>query len=108
MLIKMRAKIAGAGKQPITIEGVHELKGTSHRIIPDRIEAGTFLVAGAITHGELELLDANPSHLASVNEKLRDTGVHIETGPGRITVRGGEIRPADVARKEYPRVAPGM
>src|SRR3989449_5709345 len=102
MLIKMGAKIEGAGTPIITIEGVHELKGTSHRIIPDRIEAGTFLVAGAITNGELELLDANPSHLASVIEKLRDTGVHIETGPGRITVRGGDIRPADVVTKEYP------
>jgi UDP-N-acetylglucosamine 1-carboxyvinyltransferase len=108
MLIKMGAKIEGAGTPTITIEGVHELKGTSHRIIPDRIEAGTFLVAGAITNGELELLDANPSHLAGVIEKLRDTGVHIETGPGRITVRGGEIRPADVVTKEYPGFATDM
>jgi len=108
MLIKMGAKIEGAGTPTITIEGVHELKGTSHRIIPDRIEAGTFLVAGAITNGELELLDANPSHLASIIEKLRDTGVHIETGPGRITVRGGEIRPADVVTKEYPGFATDM
>ena len=108
MLIKMGAKIEGAGTPTITIEGVHELKGTSHRIIPDRIEAGTFLVAGAITNGELELLDANPRHLASVIEKLRDTGVHIETGPGRITVRGGEIRPADVVTKEYPGFATDM
>jgi len=108
MLIKMGAKIEGAGTPTITIEGVHELKGTSHRIIPDRIEAGTFLVAGAITNGELELLDANPGHLASIIEKLRDTGVHIETGPGRITVRGGEIRPADVVTKEYPGFATDM
>src|SRR5881296_3640078 len=108
MLNKMGAKIEGAGTPTITIEGVHELKGTSHRIISDRIEAGTFLVAGAITNGELELLDANPSHLASIIEKLRDTGVHIETGPGRITVRGGDIRPADVVTKEYPGFATDM
>ncbi|MBI2148978.1 MAG: UDP-N-acetylglucosamine 1-carboxyvinyltransferase, partial [Acidobacteria bacterium] len=56
MLNKMGAKIAGAGTPAITIEGESELKGTSHRIIPDRIEAGTFLVAGAITNGEIEIL----------------------------------------------------
>src|SRR5581483_12375240 len=63
MLNKMGAKIDGAGTPSITIEGVHELKGTTHRIIPDRIEAGTFIAAGAITDGELELIDCNPGHL---------------------------------------------
>ncbi|HYR85326.1 MAG TPA: UDP-N-acetylglucosamine 1-carboxyvinyltransferase [Terriglobia bacterium] len=108
MLTKMGAKIKGAGTPTITIEGVHELKGTSHRIISDRIEAGTFLVAGAITNGELELVDVNPGHVASVIEKLRDAGVRIETGPGRLTVRGGEIHPADVVTKEYPGFATDM
>jgi UDP-N-acetylglucosamine 1-carboxyvinyltransferase len=108
MLNKMGAKIEGAGTPTITIEGVRELKGTTHRIIPDRIEAGTFLVAGALTNGTLELLDANPGHLASVIEKLRDTGVHIETSAGRITVRGGELQAADVVTKEYPGFATDM
>jgi UDP-N-acetylglucosamine 1-carboxyvinyltransferase len=108
MLTKMGATIKGAGTPTITIEGVPELKGTSHRVIPDRIEAGTFLVAGAITNGEVELVDSNPGHLASVIEKLREAGVHIETGPDRITVRGGEMHAADVVTKEYPGFATDM
>lgn len=108
MLNKMGAKIAGAGTPTITIEGVSELKGTSHRIIPDRIEAGTFLVAGAITNGGIEILESNPSHLSSVIDKLRDTGVNIETAPGRMTVRGGELKAADVVTKEYPGFATDM
>jgi UDP-N-acetylglucosamine 1-carboxyvinyltransferase len=108
MLTKMGATIEGAGTPTITIEGVPELKGTSHRVIPDRIEAGTFLVAGAITNGEVELVDSNPGHLASVIEKLREAGVHIETGPDRITVRGGEMHAADVVTKEYPGFATDM
>src|SRR5437588_9091814 len=78
MLNEMGAKVEGAGTPTITIDGVSELKGTTHRILPDRIEAGTFLAAGAITNGELELLDCNPTHLSSVIEKLRETGVRIE------------------------------
>src|SRR5438552_4343182 len=110
MLNKMGAKVEGAGTPTITIEGVRELKGTTHRIIPDRIEAGTFLATGAITNGELELIDCNPSHLSSVTEKLRETGVNIETtGPGRIKVRGSEdLRAADVVIKEYPGFATDM
>src|SRR5437016_1867912 len=110
MLNDMGGKVQGAGTPTITVEGVSELKGTTHRIIPDRIEAGTFLAAGAITNGELELVDCNPSHLSSVTEKLRETGVNIETtGPGRMKVRGGEdLRAADVVTKEYPGFATDM
>src|SRR5438105_6897557 len=75
MLNEMGAKVEGAGTPTITIDGVRELKGTTHHIIPDRIEAGTFLAAGAMTNGELELLACNPVHLSSVVEKLRETGV---------------------------------
>src|SRR5436190_3694123 len=104
MLNKMGAKVEGAGTPTITIEGVRELKGTTHRIIPDRIEAGTFLATGAITNGELELIDCNPLHLSSVIEKLRETSVKIETtGLGRMKVRGSEdLHAADVVSKEYP------
>jgi UDP-N-acetylglucosamine 1-carboxyvinyltransferase len=103
MLNRMGAKIAGAGTSTITIDGVKELHGTTHRIIPDRIEAGTFLVAGAITGGRLELTDTNPAHLGSVIEKLRETGAQIQVRSGSITVQGtGELRAADVATKEYP------
>src|SRR5438552_8095213 len=95
MLNDMGAKVRGAGTPTITVEGVSELKGTTHRIIPDRIEAGTFLAAGAITNGELELVDCNSIHLSSVIDKLRETGVQIEIAAGpsassRITVRGSE------------------
>ena len=103
MLIKMGAKISGAGTSTITIEGVSELKGTEHRIIPDRIEAGTFLVAGAITDGAVELVDSNPGHLSSLINTLRETGANIETGPHYITVRGtGNLKAADIVTKEYP------
>jgi UDP-N-acetylglucosamine 1-carboxyvinyltransferase len=108
MLIKMGANIQGAGTPTIVIEGVPELKGTSHRIIPDRIEAGTFLVAGAITRGELEILDSNPTHLTSIIDKLREAGVNIEMAGERIIVRGGELRSKDVVTKEYPGFATDM
>src|SRR3989442_15584691 len=110
MLNKMGAKVEGAGTPTITIEGVRELKGTTHRIIPDRIEAGTFLATGAITNGELELIDCNPSHLSSVTEKLRETGVDIQTtGPGRLKVRGTEdLRAAAGVTKKYPGVSTGQ
>jgi UDP-N-acetylglucosamine 1-carboxyvinyltransferase len=108
MLNKMGAKIEGAGTPTITITGVRELKGTTHRIIPDRIEAGTFLVAGAITNGELELVDANPGHLSSIIDKLRDAGVHIETGQARMAVSGAELKSQDLVTKEYPGFATDM
>ena len=109
MLNDMGAKIEGAGTPTMTIEGVRELKGTTHHIIPDRIEAGTFLAAGAITNGELELLACNPVHLSSVVEKLRETGVHIETGLDRMKVRGSDtLHAADIITKEYPGFATDM
>ena len=109
LLNKMGAKIGGAGTPTITIDGVPALKGTTHRVIPDRIEAGTFLVAGAITGGTLELVDSNPAHLTGVIEKLREAGVHVDTAPGRMTVRSnGELRAADIETKEYPGFATDM
>jgi UDP-N-acetylglucosamine 1-carboxyvinyltransferase len=109
MLNEMGAKVSGAGTPTITIDGVRELKGTTHRIIPDRIEAGTFLIAGAITNGELELLDCTSVHLSSFIEKLREAGVHIESAPNRMTVRGSEnLHAADVVTKEYPGFATDM
>ena len=109
MLKDMGAKIQGAGTPTISIRGVAELKGTTHRIIPDRIEAGTFLVAGAITKGELEIIDSNPGHLTSVVEKLREAGANIETGVGRMKTRGvANLKAADVVTKEYPGFATDM
>lgn len=109
MLNGMGAKITGAGTSTITIQGVSGLKGTTHRIIPDRIEAGTFLVAGALTPGEIELIDANPLHLTSVIEQLREVGVNVGTGPNRIVVWGGsDLKAGDMSTKEYPGFATDM
>jgi UDP-N-acetylglucosamine 1-carboxyvinyltransferase len=109
MLNKMGARIDGAGSSTITIEGVEELNGTTHRVIPDRIEAGTFLIAGAVTNGNLEIIDASPHHLGSIIQKLSDAGVKIERHDDRMTVRGnGDLQAADVVTKEYPGFATDM
>lgn len=78
LLNKMGAKIEGAGTPTITIEGVEELGEAEHSIIPDRIETGTFIVAAAITGGELTIENCQPKHLVAVIEKLREVGVEIE------------------------------
>ena len=109
MLKDMGAQIEGAGTPTITIEGVRELKGTKHRVIPDRIESGTFLIAGAVTDGNLEITNCNPAHLASVVQKLRDAGVKIEVAADRMSIRqNGTMRSADVVTKEYPGFATDM
>jgi UDP-N-acetylglucosamine 1-carboxyvinyltransferase len=110
LLIKMGAKITGAGTPTITIEGVSELHGATHAIIPDRIETGTFLIAGAITGSELEITSCMPDHLASVMDKLSDVGVSIEVGKDRLHVKGdgGNLRASDVMTKEYPGFATDM
>lgn len=78
LLNKMGARIKGAGTSTIEIEGVEGLNGAEHTIIPDRIETGTFIVAAAITNGELEITGCRPEHLTAVIEKLRSAGVEIE------------------------------
>ena len=75
MLNKMGAKIKGHGTPEIRIEGVDELIGVEHRVIPDRIEAGTFIIAAAITNGELELKNCNLDHLIAVIDRLDEVGV---------------------------------
>jgi UDP-N-acetylglucosamine 1-carboxyvinyltransferase len=109
LLIKMGANISGAGSPTITIEGVPTLHGATHAIIPDRIEAGTFLVAGAITGGDLEISACNPEHLTGVIDKLEDAGVSIETGKDRLRVKpGSNLQATDVITKEYPGFATDM
>lgn len=110
LLIKMGADIKGAGTATIRVHGKEKLHGATHTIIPDRIEAGTFLVAGAITKGHLELTGCAPEHLTSVISKLRETGVEIrETGPGTLVVRGAKkLIAADVQTEEYPGFATDM
>jgi UDP-N-acetylglucosamine 1-carboxyvinyltransferase len=109
LLNKMGAKISGYGTSVITIEGVASLHGASHSIIPDRIETGTFLVAGSVTEGSLELKRCKPAHLTGVIEKLREAGAVIEEGVDSMRVRGGgELRSTDVITHEYPGFATDM
>jgi UDP-N-acetylglucosamine 1-carboxyvinyltransferase len=110
LLIKMGAEIEGAGTSTIRVRGKQELHGARHTIIPDRIEAGTFLVAGAITNGLLELTGCAPEHLTSVIAKLRETGVEIqETAPGTLAVHGAKrLVAANVRTDEYPGFATDM
>ncbi|HET6200216.1 MAG: UDP-N-acetylglucosamine 1-carboxyvinyltransferase [Candidatus Acidiferrales bacterium] len=110
LLIKMGAKIEGAGSDTIRIRGVAKLHGTAHRVIPDRIEAGTFLVAGAITGGEILLTNCEPKHLTAVIEKLAACGVEIRAeGEGDLRVRvPGKLSAADITTEEYPGFATDM
>lgn len=104
LLVKMGAQIDGIGQETIRIKGVKELGGATHEIIPDRIEAGTFLVAGALTQGNLTLSQAQPHHLDTIIEKLRYSGATIEKlNNHTINVLGSEeIRPQDVTTSPYP------
>lgn len=110
LLRKMGAKISGDGSATLRVEGVQRLHGADHSVIPDRIEAGTFLVAGAITGGDLTLLNCEPEHLGATIELLRKTGVVVETtGPNRVRVRAPrKLNAVDVTTQEYPGFATDM
>ena len=104
LLTKMGAKIEGAGSETIRVQGVDRLHGARHNIIPDRIEAGTFLVAGALVGDELTLEDVERSHLAALLEKMQQAGCEI-SAPSETTliVQGcGELRAVDVTTREHP------
>ena len=99
----MGAQIEGGGTSRLMIEGKKKLKGVEYSIIPDRVEAGTFMVAAAITKGNVLIQKANASHLTAVTEKLRQIGVTVEVEPEGIRVKGeGTYRPADVMILPYP------
>src|SRR3954447_25692226 len=103
MLVSMGATIEGAGSSVIRVRGVDKLHGTRHRINPDRIEAGTFLLAGAITGGDLRVTQCNPGHLGSVIAKLQECGVRLDVEGDSIRVRSeGNLRSADISTEEYP------
>ncbi|WP_263378320.1 UDP-N-acetylglucosamine 1-carboxyvinyltransferase [Granulicella paludicola] len=103
LLNAMGAQIEGAGTSTIRIKGVAKLHGARHRINPDRIEAGTFLIAGAITGGDLNVDCCNPEHLGAVISKLEECGVKLEIGADNIRVHsGGNLKAADVTTEEYP------
>jgi len=103
LLVAMGARIHGAGTARITIDGVPELDGATHRIIPDRIEAGTLIVAGAITRGDVTVTDLVPDHLTALLAKLDECGVALEVGRDSVRVQGPERPgPADVITSPYP------
>ncbi len=103
-LIAMGAKIQGAGSDTITIDGVERLHGTSYEVLPDRIEAGTYLVAGAITSGRIRVKNARPGHLDAVIGKLQEAGADVTTGENWIEVdmRGRRPRAVDIRTAPYP------
>lgn len=103
MLNKMGARIWGAGTHTVEVQGVDELGGVRHRLIPDRIEAGTFAVAAAITDGELELRDAPVAQMDSIICKLREVGAGVEVVEGGLRVWGtGQRRAINIQALPYP------
>jgi UDP-N-acetylglucosamine 1-carboxyvinyltransferase len=105
LLNKMGARIKGAGTSVIEIEGVETLGGAQHTIIPDRIETGTFMVAAAITGGQIEIKNCRPDHLKAVIEKLREAGVRIEElNPSTLLVSRDPsgLRSMDVTTEPHP------
>lgn len=106
MLNEMGAIIHGAGTHTVTVEGVAQLHGVQFRIIPDRIEAGTYAIAGVMTAGEIELTGADPSHLDALIEKLREIGAHVEVKKGSVFIKGDrEIRGVAIQAVPYPGLA---
>jgi UDP-N-acetylglucosamine 1-carboxyvinyltransferase len=104
LLTKMGAQIEGAGSSTIRVRGVEKLGGARHRIIPDRIEAATFVLAGALTGGDLMIIDCEPAHLTALLNKLEEVGVKLKVGEGCVRVMGDEVvlQAADMSTEEYP------
>jgi UDP-N-acetylglucosamine 1-carboxyvinyltransferase len=97
------ARITGQGTPLITIEGVSSLKGTTHRVIPDRIEAGTFMIAAAITNGDLELDGARLEHMIAVADRLRLVGLIIERAERGVSVSSSRrLEPVEITTQPYP------
>ncbi len=105
MLNAMGANISGAGTRTITVHSVPRLGGVRYRPIPDRIEAGTLMLAAAATRGRLTLTDVRPDHLTAVIEALEATGVKVEQGASTLKLDAtGELAPTDIEAAEYPGV----
>src|SRR5947199_1175276 len=103
LLNKMGAHIHGAGTATIRVKGVEKLHGARHRIIPDRIEAATFILAGALTDGDLNIADCEPSHLGALLQKLNEVGIKTKCTPDSVRVEGNsDLKAADVVTEEYP------
>lgn len=103
VLVKMGAKISGAGTRIITIEGVDSLHGFEHDVIPDRIEAATYMIAALMTKGEIKLTKVNPKHLELVIEKLLEAGADIKIKDDTLTIKWKkEIKPINIKTEVYP------
>ncbi|MBS3733802.1 MAG: UDP-N-acetylglucosamine 1-carboxyvinyltransferase [Phycisphaerae bacterium] len=103
LLNAMGAHVSGGGTPRLVIDGVDELTGADHEVIPDRIEAGTFLAAGALTNGELELSHCRIDHMLAVVEKLRETGAIVEpSNGGAVVAATRRVEPTDVTTQPYP------
>jgi UDP-N-acetylglucosamine 1-carboxyvinyltransferase len=103
LLNAMGAKIQGAGTSTIRVKGVSKLHGARHRIIPDRIEAGTFIIAGALTGGDLNVVGCDPAHLTAILQKLAETGVKTAVKADSVRVMGDQpLKAADLNTEEYP------
>jgi UDP-N-acetylglucosamine 1-carboxyvinyltransferase len=103
LLNAMGARIHGAGSARIEIEGVPELDGARHQVVPDRIEAGTLIVAGAITGGDVTVTGVRADHVSAVLDKLEEAGVPLEVTPTSVRVRGaGRPRPTDIVTSPFP------
>ena len=103
LLNKMGAKIEGAGTATIRVKGVSKLKGAKHRIIPDRIEAGTFLIAGAMTGGDLNIAGCDPAHLGAILGKLKEVGVKTKSTADSVRVMGDNpFAASDMTTEEFP------
>ncbi|HKW17792.1 MAG TPA: UDP-N-acetylglucosamine 1-carboxyvinyltransferase [Terriglobales bacterium] len=103
LLNKMGAKIEGAGTPTIRVRGVAKLRGAKHRIIPDRIEAATFIIAGALTDGDLNVTECNASHLGALLQKLQEVGIKTRHTADSVRVEGnGNFKAADIITEEYP------
>ncbi|MHC4563669.1 MAG: UDP-N-acetylglucosamine 1-carboxyvinyltransferase [Planctomycetota bacterium] len=99
----MGAKVSGAGSPRVTVEGVDQLAGAECTLIPDRIEAGTFIMAGAITCGEITLTNCRLDHLLAVADVLRQSGVQVESSGKSVAVGcDGKLRPTDITTQPYP------
>jgi UDP-N-acetylglucosamine 1-carboxyvinyltransferase len=103
LLNKMGARIEGAGTSKIRVHGVSKLTGAKHRIIPDRIEAGTFIIAGAMTGGDLNIAACDPAHLDALLKKLQEAGVKTKVTEDCIRVMGDNpLKAADMSTEEHP------
>lgn len=108
-LVKRGARIAGAGTDMITIEGVSELRGADHEVIPDRIEAGTYLAAAAITGGDVCVKNCRPQHLEAVTAKLREAGAEVTENKESIRLKAAKrLKSVDVKTYPYPGFATDM